>query len=232
MISAPAPCASTRSAIRLSPPSLVRLHDEPLALLPVLDEIVRVRDLLVVVEVAPRHRAARVGPALVGRHHRGVDAEEREDRDRGDVVRDVPQEVALTVGVGEHALQCRAGVLADRGLEGLEAARREGALRDRADAGVVGRDAGRQAGVRGEAALLHDARCLCPALPDGSLGVLAREGLPVVEHGADVGPARDDPEADALVVHHGLFLAEALVRRERVGHVERLVPVVAGGGRR
>ena len=209
---------------------LVGLHDEPLALLPVLDEIVRVRDLLLVVEVAPRHGAAGVRPALVGRHHRGVDAEEGEDRDRRDVVRDVHQEVALTVGVGEHALQRGTGVLADRRLEGLEAARGEGALRDGADAGVVGRDAGRQAGVGGEAALLHDAGRFGTALADRGLGVLAREGLPVVEHGTHIRPARHDPQADALVVHHGLLLAETLVRRERVGHVERLVAVVRGAG--
>ena len=145
---------------------VVRLDHEPLAFLPVLDQVVRVRDLLLVVEVAPRHRAARVGPALVGRHHRGVDAEEGEDRDRRDVVGDVAEEVALAIGVVEHALESSAGVLADRRLEGLEAARGERALGDRPDAGVVGRDAGRQAGVGGEAALLHDAGCLGASLPD------------------------------------------------------------------
>ena len=55
-ISAPSCCALTRSAVRLSPPSSWATRDQAQALLPVLDQVVGVRDLFLVAEVAPGHR--------------------------------------------------------------------------------------------------------------------------------------------------------------------------------
>ena len=50
------------------PAVVVGVVDQALAFLPVLDEVVGVRHLLLVAEVAPGHGGTRVGPALVGVH--------------------------------------------------------------------------------------------------------------------------------------------------------------------
>jgi len=93
-----------------------------------------------------------------------------------------------------------------------------------------GRAAGGEPGVGGEAAVVHDLPGGGATLTDGGLGVLAGEGLPVLEDGLDVVVAGNDVEADPLVEHHRLFGPQLFVGGEGILHLERLVAVVPGGG--
>ena len=204
--------------------------DQAQAFLPVLHEVVGVRDLLLVAEVAPGHGGAGVAPALEGVHLGDVGADQGEDGDGGDVVGEVLDHVPAAVRPGEHPFEQVDDVLPDEGFQGLVAAGRERLLDHGADAGVFRRSAGGKARVCGEAAVVHDLLGGGAAFADRSLGVFAGEGLPVLEDGLDVVIAGDDVEADPFVEHHGLLGPEFGVGREGVLHLERLVAVVTGGG--
>ena len=209
---------------------LVRHPDQPQALLPVLHQVVGVRDLFLVGEVAPRHRGAGIAPALEGVDLGDVGADQGQDGDGGDVVGEVPDQVAAAFRSGQHLFEQCDDVLPDERLQRLVPAGGERLLHHRADAGVLRRAAGGQARVGGEAAVVHDLLGRGTAFADRRLGVFAGEGLPVFEDGLDVVIAGDDVEADPLVEHHGLLGPEFGVGGEGILHLERLVAVVPRRG--
>ena len=207
----------------------VGLLHEAQALLPVLHQVVGVRDLLLVGEIPPGHGAAGVRPPLERVDLVDVLAEEGQDRDGRHVVGQVPDEVARAVLTIEHPLEEAGHVVPDERFERLVAARGERLLHDAADPGVLRRHAGGEPRVGGEPALLHDPPGHGTAFAHRRLGVLGAEGLPVPEDGLDVLVAGHHPVADPLVVHDRLLGPEGPVGREGVVLPEGLVAVVGHG---
>ena len=203
----------------------LRLGDELLTVVPVLDEVDGVGDLVLVAEVSPRHCRAAARPLLDLGDHVDRNAEQGEDRDGGNIPRERRDDVCGRA-LREHPVDQAVDVLADQRLEHLVATRRECLGCDIPDARVLGGYASGQSGICREAALGHDALGRFASWSHGSLGVLGGELLPVGESRLDVVVAGHNVVADAFVEHHRLLATEFGIDREWVRHGERLEPVV------
>ena len=196
--------------------------DQLLAIVPVGDHVVRMRDLFRIGQVAPGQRQPAVSEGLDHRHVFVGNADQREQHVGGNGICDFLPEIDLLAAL-VHVLDRIEMALHDRldlRLDRLEAARTETLLRNLADARVLWRHARGEAGIGGEAAIGHDPAALLAHRPHRFLRVFRREGLPVVEYLLHVGVARDDPVAGFLMEEDRLLLPEQRPVRLRRIHLE------------
>ena len=130
------------------------LRDKGAAIVPVFDHVAGVRQLLRVRQIAPRQKRATDRPGLDLRHISVRHADKPEQHESRNIVGELADELGLAVA--DDGIERVRHDLPDLRLDRLEAARAEAALNQFADAGVIGRHAGGETGIGGEAALLHD----------------------------------------------------------------------------